>query len=112
MIQNTEKKDTEKLTEEQLDDVAGGKFEFDWEYFQHKAELNIKCPICGAEGTLESQSQGWIGHGDGTCTAEDTCICSNCGTMVGIRPELGQLFIAHYNRETMEYSEDIFPFDW
>lgn len=100
------------LSDEEIKQIAGGKFEFDWKYFQHKEELQIECPICHAKGTLVSQHQGWLGHGDGTYTATDTCICSSCGAMVGIRPEEGQLVIVNFNRETLEYSEDTFPLDW
>ena len=106
-----EKKERRKLTNDELDQVAGG-FEFNSDYFIHKRELNIKCPICGAEGTLESSGTGWEGYGDGTRVAVDYSICSCCGAQVNIEPERGRLVITHFNPETFEYTEDVYPFEW
>ena len=94
-----------------LDTVSGGVFEFDWRYFKHKDELRIKCPVCGAEGTLVSQRQGWLGTSNGR-VAIDSSVCSNCNANVNIEPELGKLVVVHFNRETLEYSEETYPFHW
>ena len=100
-----------KLTEEEVAQIAGG-FQFDSNYFIHKSELNLKCPVCGAEGTLESAGVGWYGYGNGTRVAVDNSICSNCGAQVDIEPELGEMVVVHFNPETMEYSEDVYPLQW
>ena len=106
-----ENKESRKLTNDELDQIAGG-FEFDVFYFIHKRELNIRCPKCGAEGTLDSSGTGWEGYADGTRVAVDYSICSNCGTQVNIEPERGRLVVSSFNPETFEYNEEVFPFEW
>ena len=106
-----EKEAQRKLTNEELGKVAGG-FEFNIDYFIHKKELNIKCPICGVEGTLDSIATGWDGYGDGTRVAVDRSVCSNCGAHVNIEPELGRLVVINYNPDTLEYNEEVFTFEW
>ena len=106
-----EKKEKWKLVDDELDQVAGG-FQFNYEYYIHKQELNIKCPKCGAEGTLESTGTGWEGYADGTRVAVDYSNCSNCGAQVNIEPERGRLVVVHFNPDTFEYSEEVFPFNW
>lgn len=110
-IKLMEKEEQRKLTNEELDQIDGG-FSFDSFYFIHKRELNIKCPICGAEGTLDSVGTGWEGYAGGTRVAVDNSICSNCGTQVDIQPELGRLVVSNFNPDTFEYKEEVFPFEW
>ena len=100
-----------RLTEKEVAQIAGG-FSFNTDYYVHKYELNIKCPVCGAEGTLESAGVGWDGYADGRRVAVDNSICSNCGTQVDIHPELDEMVVFHFNPETMEYSEDVYPLQW
>ena len=40
--------------EEKLKQIAGGRFNFSVEYDMARNAANIKCPGCGAEGTLRS----------------------------------------------------------
>ena len=100
-----------KLTNEEIAQIAGG-FEFNSDYYRHKEELQIECPICHAKGTLKSAGVGWDGYADGTRVAVDNSICSNCGTQVDIEPERGNLVVWNFNSDTMEYTEQVFPFKW
>ena len=100
-----------RLTAEELDNVAGG-FDFDEFYYAHKRELNIKCPVCGAEGTLKTIVTGYDGYADGSFVAVDNSICTNCGTQVDIKPERNQLVVVSINEATNNYSEQIFPLNW
>ena len=71
---------SDELNEEELKQIAGGRFNFSVEYDVARNAANIKCPGCGAEGTLRSQLQGYKGYADGTRIAVDSCICTSCGS--------------------------------
>lgn len=74
-----------ELNEDELKQIAGGRFNFNTDYDMAMRAANIKCPACGAEGTLKSQIQGYDGYSDGrwalwtpvsapAATARSTCI--------------------------------------
>ena len=106
-----DKEKVRKLAVEELDQVAGG-FRFDSDYYIHKRDLNIKCPVCGAEGTLQTMLVGWDGYADGSLVAVDNSKCTSCGAQVNIEPERGRLVVVNYDPDTDEYSEQVFPFVW
>ncbi len=82
-----------KLTAEEIANVAGGRFEFDYDYVLKKKAANLVCPVCGAEGTLNTEITGFDGYADGTRIAVDTCICTSCGVQVDIMPEVCKMRI-------------------
>lgn len=86
-------KPVKRLTEEEIASVAGGRFDFDIDYIMKKRAANLKCPVCGAEGTLNTEITGFEGYADGTRLAVDTCFCTSCGTQIDILPEVNRMRI-------------------
>ena len=78
----------------ELREIAGGRFNFDTDYDMAMRAANIKCPICGSEGTLRSQIQGFEGYSDGRWVAVDTCVCTSCHSQINLYPELKAAVIA------------------
>ncbi len=101
-----------ELTEEELKEIAGGRFNFDTDYDMAMRAANIKCPICGSEGTLRSQIQGFEGYSDGRWVAVDTCNCTVCNTQINLYPELNQMGAVDFNEETGDYNETMYPYTW
>lgn len=101
-----------ELNEEELKQIAGGRFNFDTDYDMARRAANIKCPVCGAEGTLKSQIQGYEGYSDGRWVAVDTCVCTSCNSQVNLYPELNQMGVVDFNDETGDYNQTMFPYTW
>jgi predicted RNA-binding Zn-ribbon protein involved in translation (DUF1610 family) len=102
---------SDELNEEEIKQVAGGRFNFSVEYDMAVRAANIKCPACGAEGTLRSQLQGYKGYADGTRIAVDSCICTSCGSQVNLYPELNQMGLVKIH-EDGDFDEQMFPYTW
>ncbi len=98
-----------KLTEEEINKVSGG-FAFDYDYVLKKKSASLKCPVCGAEGTLETQTTGTEGYGDGSEVAVDTSLCSSCGVQVDIMPQLNKMRIVRFTDGMI--SEEEVHFNW
>ena len=81
-----------KVTMEETENVSGG-FDFGLDYRIRKREANIKCPVCGAEGKLATQYTGYEGNADGSYTATDECVCTNCGALITLLPEKNLLVV-------------------
>lgn len=75
----------------------------------NKRAANLTCPVCGAEGTLNTEITGFEGYGDGTWLAVDTCICTSCGTQIDILPEVNKMRIV---RPGEPGNEEMVDFTW
>lgn len=100
-----------ELNEDELKQIAGGRFNFNTDYDMAMRAANIKCPACGAEGTLRSKLQGYKGYADGTRIAVDSCICTSCGSQVNLYPELNQMGLVKIH-EDGDIDEQMFPYTW